>query len=630
MAKPQAVRHASSESGTAALAAAPSINIVGIMGYGTARNSTGQFLAARGPSSFPLNNLGTVLINGVYDAGTYPQDYFFLTQDGASYQQVFAGGGGASVALDGYAISNNGTLTYQRGPMFSGTPNFHQLFRLPTPYSTTTSIADACPCYAGNIYTNSSGAGVGIFSDTTTNAPTVVSFGGAQVAWTPLNLGLGKSIRGEKTKILENGAIYVSVLNGTLNREEILRFPPGDTENPSVAYALAVGTAIHAWDVDEGGRLVVAETTDGTGGRSAVSQIETNGAKSLVLGTESDNQMFSRVFINQSGVVAGIRAFYTGPDTGKGELVYATPGNPIARVLGTGDSLNGGIIINVGGTSEMNESGQLTVFSQLTVPEANPTRAIVYRVDPTFPPSITALSPSSGSVGSSVTITGTSLTGATSVAFNGTEATFSVISPTRIDATVPSGATTGTVAVTTPAGSATSVDSFTVVGGVNPTIGSFSPLSAGVGTAVTIFGTNLFGVTEIRFNGVLAKVGKAMKGGQGTQITAVVPLGATSGKITVTTTSGTAVSPNDFIVLPPPTLTGFSPEAGPVGTVVNISGTDFTGVSSVMFNNSKAAFTVYSSNSLSAVVPKGGKSGPITVVTAGGSGTSAASFTVTK
>jgi uncharacterized repeat protein (TIGR03803 family) len=57
---------------------------------------------------------------------------------------------------------------------------------------------------------------------------------------------------------------------------------------------------------------------------------------------------------------------------------------------------------------------------------------------------------SSGAVGASVVILGNNLTGATSVTFNGTKAKFTVVSASEIEATVPAGATTGTVVVTTP------------------------------------------------------------------------------------------------------------------------------------------------------------------------------------
>jgi uncharacterized repeat protein (TIGR03803 family) len=60
--------------------------------------------------------------------------------------------------------------------------------------------------------------------------------------------------------------------------------------------------------------------------------------------------------------------------------------------------------------------------------------------------------PTSREVGQCVRILGTELTGATSVKFNGASASFTVVSATEITATVPAGATTGTVEVTTPSG----------------------------------------------------------------------------------------------------------------------------------------------------------------------------------
>ena len=71
----------------------------------------------------------------------------------------------------------------------------------------------------------------------------------------------------------------------------------------------------------------------------------------------------------------------------------------------------------------------------------------------TPPPTITAIGPTSGPAGTSVTLTGTDLTGATAVTFNGVAAaSFSVGSATQVTASVPATATTGPVAVTTPGG----------------------------------------------------------------------------------------------------------------------------------------------------------------------------------
>ncbi len=77
-------------------------------------------------------------------------------------------------------------------------------------------------------------------------------------------------------------------------------------------------------------------------------------------------------------------------------------------------------------------------------------------------PTIVSVAPASGPVGTAVTITGTNLTGTTSVAFNGIAAAFTVASAMQITTSVPAGATSGLVAVTTPAGTTTSASAFTV------------------------------------------------------------------------------------------------------------------------------------------------------------------------
>jgi uncharacterized repeat protein (TIGR03803 family) len=64
--------------------------------------------------------------------------------------------------------------------------------------------------------------------------------------------------------------------------------------------------------------------------------------------------------------------------------------------------------------------------------------------------------PTTGKIGSSVSILGTNLTGATSVTFNGTAATFTVVSSSEITTTVPIGATSGMIQVVTPVGTLSS------------------------------------------------------------------------------------------------------------------------------------------------------------------------------
>ena len=159
-------------------------------------------------------------------------------------------------------------------------------------------------------------------------------------------------------------------------------------------------------------------------------------------------------------------------------------------------------------------------------------------------PTISSFNPTSGPVGTLVTINGTNFTGASAVTFDFAAASFTVVSPTQITATVPAGATSGHLRVTTPGGTATSSGNFLVTAGGAPTISGFSPPSGPVGTLVTINGTNFTGATSVTVNFAAASFTVVSP----TQITATVPGGATSGHIRVTTPGGTAVSSGNFFV----------------------------------------------------------------------------------
>jgi hypothetical protein len=77
-------------------------------------------------------------------------------------------------------------------------------------------------------------------------------------------------------------------------------------------------------------------------------------------------------------------------------------------------------------------------------------------------PGIKSFTPGFGPVGTTVTITGSAFTGATKVQFNGVSAVFTVVSDTKITATVPAGATTGKITVYTAGGKGTSAIVFVV------------------------------------------------------------------------------------------------------------------------------------------------------------------------
>jgi hypothetical protein len=170
-------------------------------------------------------------------------------------------------------------------------------------------------------------------------------------------------------------------------------------------------------------------------------------------------------------------------------------------------------------------------------------------------PTITSVSPTSGAVGSSVTISGTNLADAFEVKFNGVTALIGSKSATSVTTTVPAGATTGKVTVSTGSGTATSTSDFTVLASA-PTIASISPASAKEGDAVTITGTNLEEATAVTFNGTAATISSK----SATSISTTVPAGATTGKVSVTTPGGSVESANDFVIASEVAISDFEEE----------------------------------------------------------------------
>ncbi|HSY61973.1 MAG TPA: T9SS type A sorting domain-containing protein, partial [Cytophaga sp.] len=159
----------------------------------------------------------------------------------------------------------------------------------------------------------------------------------------------------------------------------------------------------------------------------------------------------------------------------------------------------------------------------------------------------TGLSATSGQIGSLLTITGTNLAGITAIQFQGAAALttgFINNSATAVTVTVPADAAIGKITVTTAAGgtSALSTQTFTVIIPA-PTIAStgLSATSGPEGSLLTITGTNLSGITQIKFSGATAVI-SGFTNNTATSVTVTVPVGAITGKITVTTAGGTSAA----------------------------------------------------------------------------------------
>ncbi|MBO0914052.1 IPT/TIG domain-containing protein, partial [Streptomyces laculatispora] len=236
-------------------------------------------------------------------------------------------------------------------------------------------------------------------------------------------------------------------------------------------------------------------------------------------------------------------------------------------------------------------------------------------------PVVTGVAPSSGptSGDTSVTLTGTGFTGATTVTFAGVPATsFTVNSATQITAVTPAGsAGAAAVTVTTPGGTS-APDTFFFYA-APPALNSANPAqgpTAG-GVVVTLTGSNLLNASAVRFGSTNAASFTVVSA---TQITATAPPGAGSSPITVITPGGTS-NPVAFTYVATPTLTALAPTNGPTsaGTVVTLTGTNLATTSAVTFGGTAVSFTVVSDTQITAIAPAG-PAGPtaVTVTTAGG------------
>ncbi|MEP6715213.1 MAG: S-layer homology domain-containing protein, partial [Terriglobia bacterium] len=181
-----------------------------------------------------------------------------------------------------------------------------------------------------------------------------------------------------------------------------------------------------------------------------------------------------------------------------------------------------------------------------------------------------------------------------------------------------------------------------------PLLSSVSPNSGMPGSSVQVTVTGVStnfvaGTTTIAAaNGVTAGAATVTDATH-LNVTLTIPVGTPQGPISLTATTGAeqATIPNGFTIGlgdPVPTITSFSPAAGPIGTAVTLTGTGLVSSAGTPADVQvalqgggvvSAPVTASSGASLSFVIPSTATTGPITVAGSSGSVTSASAFTVT-
>lgn len=330
----------------------------------------------------------------------------------------------------------------------------------------------------------------------------------------------------------------------------------------------------------------------------------------------------------------------TGGSTGSQATFFTGSVYPYwVKLARTGNTFNG-YISNDGSTWTQVGTSQTITMAQTVYAGfggSSQTQALLtasfdnVSVTPGTMPIISRVSPASGGIGTTVTVTGTSFgtsQGTSTIKFNGVAATsVTSWSNTQIVAAVPSSASTGPVTVVVSSISSNTNFSFTLY---NPVVSSVSPPVGQYGSTIVVtgsgFGNSQTTGSQVSFNGASGNV----ISWSNTSIQVAVPQNATSGPLTVSV--GGVTSNSISFSIESLSVTSISPSIGPAGGLVTITGSGFGATqtsSSVDFYGTSATVQSWSDTQIVAVVPAGMASG-YTDVTVGGATAYGSQFTITK
>jgi hypothetical protein len=194
-----------------------------------------------------------------------------------------------------------------------------------------------------------------------------------------------------------------------------------------------------------------------------------------------------------------------------------------------------------------------------------------------YPPRLISFTPSAGAVGQSVRIDGEDLLNVFHVRIGPVTADILSATETTLSIRVPAGASNDTIFAESNAGIGKTATTFRLL--PLPLISSLDKLSAAAGAEVKITGENFQSVLGVSFAGSAAEF---TAGTDGKMITAIVPAGAKSGKVSVSTAAGTTESAQSFSVGGMFVISSFTPVSGLPGTVIKAKGFSLKDVSSAV------------------------------------------------
>jgi hypothetical protein len=563
-------------------------------------------------ADYAINTFGTQITVTRVPAGTGTQDVTVTTAGGTSTTSsgskysyvaaptvtslstsVGAEAGGIGVVITGTGFTNVSAVTFGASNATSFTVN------------SSTKITANFPAGTGSVYVKVTTPG-GTSSESSSSAFTYTS--ATQVTAISPNTGS------------TGGGTVVEISGTNFSSSSTVVF--GTTAATNVSYNSTTGK-------------ITATSPAGTG--TANVRVTTGGSQSA---TATAN-----VFTYTATVAVSAISTAFGPTTG-GTVVEISGTNFTSSstvVFGTTAATDVSYNSTTGKITATSPAGSGTVNVRVTTSGTQSATATANQFTYYAPPTITGLSRSTGpnGGGSSVIITGTNFTPASTVTFGSNNVTtFTVNSTTQITATSPSGSGAVDVRVTNQGGTTADVsaDNFTYY--PLPAVTTISPTSgttAGA-TSVTITGQNFTGATGVKFGTADA----TFTVDSATQITATAPAGTGEVNVTVITPGGTSAIAlyGKFTYVSVPTITSIEPASGMLtgGQDVIINGTGLNNLlasGGVLFGSIAAqSVTVNSPTQIRVVTPATTTLGEIDIFVVNASGPSVASsaskFTYTK
>lgn len=438
----------------------------------------------------------------------YPSAALTLASDGNFYGTTFGGG------------------TYNLGTVFRFTPPS----TLTVLYSFPSANGRAAPVEAkdGNLYgVNSSGLAyrVTLPSGTVTRLPQLVS----GYSFSPLLLASNGDLYGTTWTDPEDsqGTVFSMTTTGVI--KVVHTFTGPDGANP-------IGPLVQA----SNGNLYGTTSAGGAFNDGVIFEMSLAGKTKVLHNFDLTDGAFPHagLLAESDGILFGVTP--EGGVYGFGTLFQITEGGSFAKLLDfTGAT--GAAPGNEADTTLMAHTNG--TFYGITSTGGASSDGNIYSFTPPNPlPTLIVEGPIFLRPGVSVVLLGNNLEQITQVSFAGVPAQFQPSANTFLTATVPTLAVDGFVTATFPSGGQIQTQSAVHI---LPMIHNLDPSSGPVGAQVAIVGGGFAGATRVTFGGVKSTSFKIISPGL---IEAIVPLGAKTGKVTVTTHNGTATSKETFTV----------------------------------------------------------------------------------